>query len=251
MVHLRADRAGDLRDRAAAAVAVKTIGLIGGMSWESSAEYYRILNRAVRTRLGGHHSARTLMLSVDFAEIAARQHDGDWDALSDMMVAEARRVEAGGANMLLICTNTMHFAADAVQAAIGIPLLHIGDVVAAAIRAAGFTRVGLLGTAFTMEKPFYRERIATGIGGAVIVPSDEDRATVHRIIYGELVSGTVRAESRAAYRAIIARLIDGGAQAIILGCTEIMLLVGDDDSAVPLFDTTTLHAMAAVEAALA
>ncbi|RVT91267.1 aspartate/glutamate racemase family protein [Sphingomonas crocodyli] len=229
---------------------MKTIGILGGMSWESSAAYYALINRGVRDRLGPPHSARTLMLSVDFAEIATRQHDGDWAGLEAMMVAEARHIEAGGADMLLIATNTMHIAADAVQAAIAIPLLHIGDVTAAAIRAAGFDKVGLLGTAFTMEKPFYRERIAAGIGGEVIVPSDADRATVHRIIYDELIAGIVRDESREEYRGVIARLVAQGAQAIILGCTEIMLLVGEDDSTVPLFDTTTLHAAAAVEAAL-
>jgi aspartate racemase len=230
---------------------VKTIGLLGGMSWESSAEYYRIINRTVRDRLGPPHSARMLMLSVDFGDVAALQHAGDWTALEAMMVAEARRVEAGGADMLLIGTNTMHVAADAVQAAIGIPLLHIGDVVAQAIRAAGLRKVGLLGTAFTMEMPFYRDRIATGINGEVIVPDADDRATVHRIIYDELVSGIVRDISRDAYRAVIARLIEQGAEAIILGCTEIMLLVGEGDSAVPLFDTTSLHATAAVDLALA
>ena len=229
---------------------MKTIGILGGMSWESSAAYYALINRAVRDRLGAPHSARTLMLSVDFAEIASRQHDGDWAGLEAMMVAEARAIEAGGADMLLIATNTMHIAADAVQAAIGIPLLHIGDVTAAAIRGAGFAKVGLLGTAFTMEKPFYRERIAAGIGGEVIVPDAADRATVHRIIYDELIAGVVRDDSREEYRDVIARLVAEGAQAIILGCTEIMLLVGEDDSAVPLFDTTTLHAMAAVELAL-
>jgi aspartate racemase len=230
---------------------MKTIGLLGGMSWESSAEYYRLINRAVRDRLGPPHSARTLMLSVDFGDIAARQHDGDWAALEATMIAEARRIEAGGADMLLICTNTMHFAADAVAGAIGIPLLHIGDVCAAAIRGAGHRTVGLLGTAFTMEMPFYRDRIAAGIDGTVIVPEADDRKTVHDIIYRELVNGIVRAESRDAYRAVIARLVEQGAQAIILGCTEIMLLIGPDDSPVSLFDTTALHAEAAVALALA
>ncbi len=228
---------------------MKTIGIIGGMSWESSLEYYRIINRAVRDRLGGLHSARILMLSVDFADIAARQRAGDWPALTAQMIDAARALERGGADGVLIATNTMHLMADEVAGAIGVPLLHIGDAAARAVRAAGHGRVGLIGTAFTMEQPFYAERLARH-GLDVIVPDADDRRAAHAIIYDELVQGRIEPASRAVYRAIIARLVARGAAAIVLGCTEIMLLVGDDDSAVPLFDTTTLHAQAAVAWAL-
>ncbi|GAA3700299.1 aspartate/glutamate racemase family protein [Sphingomonas cynarae] len=228
---------------------MKTIGIIGGMSWESSLEYYRIINRAVRDRLGGLHSARILMLSVDFADIAARQRAGDWPALTAQMIDAARALERGGANGVLIATNTMHLMADEVAGAIGVPLLHIGDAAARAVRAAGHGRVGLIGTAFTMEQPFYAERLARH-GLDVIVPAADDRRAAHAIIYDELVQGRIEPASRAVYRAIIARLVARGATAIILGCTEIMLLVSDEDSAVPLFDTTTLHAQAAVAWAL-
>lgn len=229
---------------------MKTIGLIGGMSWESSAQYYAIINRAVRDRLGGVHSAKSLMVSVDFGEIEKLQHHGDWAALTTIMIDAARQLECGGADMVLICTNTMHRMAADVAGAIAIPLLHIADPTAEAIKAAGFRRIGLLGTAFTMEQDFYKGRLADAHGLDVIIPEADDRATVHRIIYEELVAGQVLDASRDAYRAVIARLIDRGAEAIILGCTEIMLLVGQGDSAVPLFDTTTLHALAAVDAAL-
>jgi aspartate racemase len=230
---------------------MRTIGLIGGMSWESSAEYYRILNQAVRDRLGPTASARCLLWSFNFAEIEALQHRGDWDALTARMVDAAKRLETAGAEMLLICTNTMHRMAPSVEAAVAIPLLHIADPTAERIRAAGFRTVGLLGTAFTMEHDFYKGRLARQHGLNVIVPDDEDRATVHRVIYDELVAGQVVPASREAYRAIIARLVAAGAEAVILGCTEIMLLVRPEDSAVPLFDTTALHAAAAVEQALA
>ncbi|MET0245651.1 MAG: aspartate/glutamate racemase family protein [Sphingomonas sp.] len=229
---------------------MKTIGLIGGMSWESSAEYYRILNQGVRDRRGPTASAKCLLWSFDFSEIERLQHDGDWPALTDRMTDAARRLEGAGADLLLICTNTMHLMADAVQAAVAVPLLHIADPTAEAIRAAGLSRVGLLGTAFTMERDFYRARLAEKHGLDVIVPEAEDRTTVHRIIYDELVAGRIEPASREAYRAIIARLVDRGAQAVILGCTEIMLLIGPDDSPVPLFDTTALHAAAAVRIAL-
>lgn len=228
---------------------MKTIGIIGGMSWESSLEYYRIINRAVRDRLGGLHSARVLMLSVDFAAIAARQRAGDWPALTAQMIDAARALERGGADGVLIATNTMHLMADEVAGAIGVPLLHIGDAAARAVRAAGHGRVGLIGTAFTMEQPFYAERLARH-GLDVIVPDADDRRAAHAIIYDELVQGRIEPASRAVYRAIITRLVARGAAAIVLGCTEIMLLVGEGDSAVPLFDTTTLHAHAAVAWAL-
>jgi aspartate racemase len=228
-----------------------TIGLIGGMSWESSAEYYRIINQEVRTRLGGVHSARSLMFSVDFGEIEHMQHAGDWASLTVAMVEAAQRLERGGADFILICTNTMHRMADDVAAGVAIPLLHIADPTAEKILAAGHRRIGLLGTAFTMEQDFYKGRLADRFGLEVLVPDDADRATVHRIIYEELVAGKVLPASRAAYREVIARLVARGAEAIILGCTEIMLLVKPEDSAVPLFDTTTLHALAAVDKSLA
>jgi aspartate racemase len=229
----------------------KIIGLIGGMSWESSAEYYRIINERVRDRLGGLHSARCLMWSFDFAEVEALQHAGDWDAATALMIEAAQRLERGGADLVVICTNTMHRTADEVQAAIGLPLLHIADPTATRIRAAGLRRVGLLGTAFTMEQAFYKGRLTERHGLDVLVPEDEDRATVHRIIYDELVQGVVEPASRAAYRDVIGRLVARGAEAVILGCTEIMLLVRAEDSAVPLFDTTAIHAETAVEMALA
>lgn len=230
---------------------MRTIGLIGGMSWESSAHYYRLINEEARRRLGGTHSAASVMVSVDFADIEALQHAGDWDALTEGMITTARQVESGGAQLLVICTNTMHRMADAVQAAITIPLLHIADPVGRAITGQGIGSVGLLGTAFTMEQPFLRDRLHDQFSLDVITPNAEDRREIHRIIYDELVRGIITAPSRHIYRVIIQRLADRGAQAIILGCTEIMLLVSQQDSPVPLFDTTTLHALAAVEAALA
>jgi aspartate racemase len=230
---------------------MKMIGLIGGMSWESSAEYYRILNQGVRDRRGPTASARCLLWSFDFSEIERLQHAGDWEGLEARMIEAARKLEAGGADVLLICTNTMHRMADQVQAAVSVPLLHIADPTAARIRAAGLRRVGLLGTAFTMEQDFYKGRLENRHGLEVLIPETEDRATVHRIIYEELVAGILTETSRAAYRAVIARLVAAGAEAVILGCTEIMLLVGAADSTVPLFDTTALHAEAAIAVTLA
>ena len=228
----------------------KVIGLIGGMSWESSAEYYRIINQTVRIRLGGLHSARCLMWSFDFGEIEALQQAGRWNDAANEMIGAARRLERGGADFLVICTNTMHRMAEQVQAAIGLPLLHIADPTAQRIKAAGLRKVGLLGTAFTMEQDFYKGRLAVRHGLEVLVPRDDDRALVHRVIYEELVQGRVESSSRQAYRDVIGRLVERGAEAVILGCTEIMLLVKSGDSAVPLFDTTTLHAEAAVDLAL-
>lgn len=228
---------------------MKTIGLIGGLSWESSAEYYRLLNRAVRDRLGGLHAANIVLHSLDFAPIAALQAEGDWPALDRAMVEAAAALERSGADLLLICSNTMHRCAGAIEAASALPLIHIADPVTAAIKAAGLSRVGLLGTAFAMEQDFYRARMAEA-GLDVIVPDEAGRAAVHRIIYDELVQGVIREDSRGAYRQVIAALVDRGAEAIILGCTEIMLLVGPEDSAVPLFDTLALHVEAAVERAL-
>jgi aspartate racemase len=228
----------------------QVIGLLGGMSWKSSAEYYRIVNETVRDRLGGLHSARCLMWSFDLAEIEALQHTGNWDGATTLMIDAAQRLERGGADFVVICTNTMHRMADAVQAAIGIELLHIADPTANAIKAANIVKTGLLGTAFTMEQDFYRGRLETRHGLEVLIPDANDRAIVHNIIYRELVQGIIAPASRQAYRDVIARLIEAGAEAIILGCTEISLLVGPKDSAVPLFDTTRLHALAAVERAL-
>ncbi|WEK44591.1 MAG: aspartate/glutamate racemase family protein [Candidatus Sphingomonas colombiensis] len=229
---------------------MKMIGLIGGMSWESSAQYYRLINQGTRDRLGLIASARCLLWSFDFAEIERLQHQGDWPALGELLGDAAARLEQAGAELLLICTNTMHRVAADVERRVTAPLLHIADPTAAAITARGFARVGLLGTAFTMEQDFYTGRLRDRHGIEVLVPGTEDRAAVHRIIYEELVAGIIRPESRATFRAVIARLISDGAQAVILGCTEIMLLVGAEDSAVPLFDTTTLHAEAAIVEAL-
>jgi aspartate racemase len=227
-----------------------TIGLIGGMSWESSAEYYRVINQEMNRRLGGVHSAQCLMYSLDFEEIKRLQHDGDWERLAEAMKEAAVRLERGGADFVVLCTNTMHRLADAISSAVTIPLLHIADPTAEKIKAAGFERIGLLGTAFTMEQEFYKGRLHQHHGLDVIVPDENDRRIVHEIIYKELVLGIIKPESRQAYREIIGRLIERGAQSIILGCTEIMLLVTNEDSAVPLFDTTTIHAMAAVDHAL-
>jgi len=239
-----------LGDEARENLHMKVIGLIGGMSWESSAEYYRIINREVRARLGGNRSARSLMWSMDFGEIERLQHLGDWAALTDLMVEAARNLEAGGADFIVVCTNTMHRMADEIAARVAIPLLHIADPTAQAVRRAGFSRVGLLGTAFTMEQDFYKGRLATKFGLEVIVPEADDRRTVHDIIYRELVAGEIHEASRARYREVIARLVKRGAEAVILGCTEIMLLVSAADSPVPLYDTTELHALAAVDLAL-
>ena len=230
--------------------AMRRIGLLGGMSWESSVEYYRLLNELVRERLGGLHSADCLMYSVDFAPIAQMQRESRWEDAGEALAAGARVLEAGGAEMVLLCTNTMHLVADQVQEAVSIPLLHLIDVTAAAISRAGLTDVGLLATAFTMEGGFYVERLASH-GITAQVPEADDRALVHRVIYEELCLGVVSDESRAAYRDVIDRLVARGAQGIILGCTEIELLIGPDDSPVPVFPTTRLHAEAAVDAALA
>ncbi|WP_019515520.1 aspartate/glutamate racemase family protein [Sphingomonas sp. Mn802worker] len=229
---------------------MRTIGLIGGMSWESSAHYYRIINQEVRRRLGGMHSARCVMVSVDFGEIAALQHAGDRPRLGDRIAQAALAAQRGGAELLALCTNTMHCVADAITAVADVPLVNVMNVTAQAVMRAGYNRVGLLGTAFTMEQPFYVERLRAH-GLDVIVPDPADRGIVHDVIYRELVQGLVLDTSRASYRDVIARLVARGAEAVILGCTEIMLLVTAQDSAVPLFDTTELHALATVDAALA
>jgi aspartate racemase len=220
------------------------------MSWESSAEYYRVLNELVREEMGGLHSARCLLFSVDFAEIEQLQAAGAWEEAGDVLAAAAQSLEEAGADLLLLCTNTMHKVANTIEAAVSIPLVHIADVAAEAIRAAGITRVGLLGTAFTMEQSFYKDRLAAH-GLEVIVPSSADRMVVHRIIYEELCLGVIREESRQAHRAIIGRLVAAGAEGVVLGCTELELLVRANDVAVPVFPTTRLHAAAAVKKALA
>ena len=230
---------------------MKTIGLLGGMSWESTETYYQLINEGVKARLGGLHSARIAMVSVDFAPIEELQAADDWEGAGRVLAEAARGVEAAGADFLVIATNTMHQVAPAIEAAIEIPLLHIADATAGPIRAAGVGTVGLLGTAFTMERDFYRGRLAERHGLEVVVPEAEDRATVHRVIYDELVLGEVREESRTAYLEIIDRLRERGAEAVIEGCTEISLLVQPEHTAVPLYDTTALHAAAAVEMALA
>nr|MBL8457080.1 aspartate/glutamate racemase family protein [Zoogloeaceae bacterium] len=230
---------------------MKTIGLLGGMSWESTVPYYRQINEAVKARLGGLHSARIVLYSVDFAGIERLQQCGDWAAAGVVLADAARALERAGADFIVLCTNTMHKVAPAIEAAVGIPLLHIADPTAAAIRAAGLRRVGLLGTRFTMEQAFYRDRLAGHHGIEVLVPEAADRDVVHRVIYEELCLGRVEEVSRKAYRDTMQRLVARGAQAVILGCTEIGLLVGPQDASVPLFDTTAIHAGAAAEAALA
>ncbi|MCG9083614.1 aspartate/glutamate racemase family protein [Laribacter hongkongensis] len=228
---------------------MKTLGLIGGMSWESTATYYRLLNEHAKAALGGLHSARLVLVSVDFAEVEALQARGDWDAAGALLARACRQLEAAGADAVVLCTNTMHKVAPAMQAATDLPFLHIGDATAAAIRAAGLDCVGLLGTRFTMEQDFYRARLeARGI--RVLVPEADDRATVHRIIYDELCLGDIRPASRTAYLDIIGRLAAAGAQGVVLGCTEIPLLVSAGDTSLPLFDTTALHARFAADFAL-
>jgi len=223
---------------------VRTIGLIGGMSWESSAVYYRLMNEAVRERLGGSHSCPCLLYSVDFAQVEALQHAGRWDELAALMAEAARRLHRAGAEGLGILTNTMHRFASEVAAAAPLPLIHIADATGQAVRAAGLSRIGLLGTRFTMEQDFYKGRLAEGFGLEVLIPAEADRHTVHRVIYDELVQGRVLPESRAAYAEVLTRLVEQGAEGVILGCTEISLLVDQNDCAAPLFDTTRLHAEA-------
>ncbi len=224
-----------------------TIGLLGGMSWESTVPYYRTVNEVVKARLGGLHSAKVALVSVDFAEVERLQHAGEWIAAGELLAGSARSLEAAGADFVVLCTNTMHKVADAIEAAVGIPLLHIADPTADAIRAAGLRTVGLLGTRFTMEQDFYVGRLEGRYGLAVLTPPADDRALVHRVIYEELVLGRILEPSRAAYRRVIEDLVARGAEGIILGCTEISLLVGPADARVPLFDTTALHAVAAAE----
>ena len=229
---------------------MKIIGLIGGMSWESTVPYYRQINETIKGRLGGLHSAKVVLYSVDFHDIERLQHVGDWEAAGAMLAKAARSLEKAGSDFLVLCTNTMHKVAPIIEAAVSIPLLHIADPTAVEIKQAGFKSVGLLGTRFTMEQAFYRDRLSERHGLQVIVPNDEDRDTIHRIIYEELCIGVVLPESRGAYRRIMESLTSRGAEAIILGCTEISLLVSQQDSKVPLFDTAAIHARAAAEEAL-
>jgi len=230
---------------------MKTIGMIGGMSWESSIEYYRIINQTVRAKLGGLHSAKSIMMSVEFAEVEALQHQNRWDELATLMIGAARSLEKGGADFVIICTNTMHKLYDEVQNSIDIPMLNIADATAARIKADGITRIALLGTRFTMEENFYKGRLTGQFGLDVIVPAEDEMEIIHRIIYDELCAGVIQPVSKQTYADIIQRLISTGAQGVILGCTEIGLLVKPEDSAVVLYDTTEIHAQEAVRYALA
>ncbi|MCW9007699.1 MAG: aspartate/glutamate racemase family protein [Marinobacter sp.] len=228
---------------------MKTIGLLGGMSWESTQTYYRLLNEGVKGRLGGLHSAKLVLFSVDFAEIEALQHKGDWPATADILAGAALSLQKAGADFLVIGTNTMHKVAPEIEQAIGIPLLHISDATAQVLKKDGVTRVGLLGTRFTMEQAFYRERLeAAGID--VLTPDESQRDEVHRVIYEELCQGEIKPDSRHTYLDIVSSLSGRGAQAVILGCTEIGLLIRQADTEVPLYDTTEIHAARAVELAL-
>jgi len=229
---------------------MKTIGLIGGMSWESTVPYYRIVNETVRARLGGLHSAKLVLYSVDFHEIELLQHSGNWDEAGRMLAQAARSLQAAGADFLVLCTNTMHTVANFIESAVSIPLLHIADPTAQEIKQAGLKKVGLLGTRFTMEQEFYRGRLRDQHHLDVLIPDDADRGVVHKIIYQELCLGLVRDVSRVEYRRIIHRLVDQGAQGVILGCTEISMLVGPSDAPVPMFDTTAIHASKAAAWAL-
>lgn len=229
---------------------MKTIGLIGGMSWESSIEYYRLINEQVRDRLGGNHSAKSVMVSVDFAEIEELQHQGRWAEAADLLAAAARNLELAGADFVVLCTNTMHKVAEEIQNAIHIPFLHIADATAQPILSSGLRNVGLLGTRFTMEESFYKERLKEKFGLNVRIPGEGDREFVHHVIYNELVKGVIKETSRAEFLKIISKLVENGAQGVILGCTEIGLLVKAEDCSVPVFDTTQLHAKAAVDYSL-
>lgn len=229
---------------------MKTIGLIGGMSWESSLEYYRIINEEVKKKLGGFHSGKIVMYSVEFAEIEKLQHEGNWDKATEFMIDAAQKVEKGGADFLLICTNTMHKMAEEVQQNINIPLLHMVDVVAEEIQAKGQKKVGLLGTRFTMEQDFYKGRLLEKHEIEAIIPPLDERKIIHGILYNELCLGEIKKASKDKFRTIINNLVARGAEGIILGCTEIPLLIDQEDYEVSLFDTTTIHARAAVKYAI-
>lgn len=229
---------------------MKTIGLIGGMSWESSAEYYRLINAEVHRRLGGQHSAKCVLISVDFSEVEELQRNGQWQAAGELMAVAARQAELAGADFLVLCTNTMHKVTADIQSAIHIPFLHIADATAQQIVPSGLSRIGLLGTRFTMEEDFYKSRLEQNFGLSVLIPDRSDRDSVHHIIYDELVHGLIQEKSRDIYREVIRNLVADGAQGIIFGCTEIGLLVAQSDSPVPVFDTTQIHALAAVSFSL-
>jgi aspartate racemase len=229
---------------------MKIIGLIGGMSWESSAAYYRIINETTKARLGVLYSAKSLMYTVNFHEIEQMQHKGEWEKAGEVLVDAAQRLEHGGADCIVLCTNTMHKLASSIEAAVKIPFIHIADATAEQIKKQGIKKISLLGTGFTMEQDFYKGRLVEKFGLEVIIPEKADRDIVHRIIYNELCQGKIEASSKAEYVRIMAELVKQGAEGIILGCTEIMLLVGQADSPVPVFDTTTIHAVAAVDFAL-
>lgn len=229
---------------------MKTIGMLGGMSWESTSNYYRLLNEGVKARLGGLHSAELCLYSVDFAEIERLQHAGDWPAMADILGRAARQVEAGGADFLLICTNTMHKVAPEIADSVTIPLLHITDATADSLQKAGHRRVGLLGTRFTMEQDFCKRRLTDQFGIDVLVPDAKERENVHQIIYNELCQGLIKQTSRQYFLNQIDRLAAAGAEAVVLGCTEIAMLVNQDDTDVPLFDTTAIHCQAAIDYAL-
>lgn len=229
---------------------MKTIGLIGGMSWKSSIEYYRIINEAVKAQLGGFHSAKSIMYSVNFAEIEILQHQNRWKEAGDLLVVAAQSLERAGADFVVICTNTMHKLADAIELNIQVPLLHIADATAEKIQSSGIKNIGLLGTRFTMEQDFYRGRLIDKHGLEVLIPNEDDRQVVHQVIYQELCLGIINLESRKKYIEIVNSLIESGAEGIILGCTEIELLIGAKHTAVPLFPTTRIHAEAAVQRAI-
>lgn len=229
---------------------MKTIGLIGGMSWESSIEYYRIINETAKEKLGGLHSAKSLMITVDFAEIEKLQHENRWDEAATILIKCAGQLEAGGADFIVLCTNTMHKVADQIIEHTHIPFLHIADATAEKVKATGIRKIGLLGTRFTMEQDFYKGRLTQNFGLDVLIPKEDDRAIIHRVIYEELVLGKIMDDSRNEYKRIMQALITNGAEGIILGCTEIELLIKQQDSPLPLFPTSTIHALAAVEKAL-
>ncbi|MED4219627.1 aspartate/glutamate racemase family protein [Priestia megaterium] len=229
---------------------MKTIGLLGGMSWESSSEYYRIINQTVNRKLGGHHSAKSVMYSVDFEEIKKLQHNNRWDEATKLMVEGAQYIEKGGADFLVICTNTMHKMASEIQQHISIPILHIADATARKIKDQGISRIGLLGTKFTMEEDFYKGRLIANFNLDVNIPSKKEREIVHDIIYKELCLGKIEEDSKSAYQKIINGLINDGIEGVILGCTEISLLINQNDISIPIFDTTEIHAQAAVDWAL-
>ena len=229
---------------------MKTIGLLGGMSWESTVSYYKFINEGIKSKLGGLHSAKVALYSVDFDEIEKLQHSGDWEGTATILADAAKKIQSGGADFLLICTNTMHKVADKIQAVIDIPVVHIADATAENLVAGGVKKVGLLGTKFTMSENFYKGRLKSGFGLEVLVPSDNDQDTVHNIIYSELCLGNIKADSRKSVLEIIESLGKAGAEAVILGCTEIALLVQQEHTNIPLYDTTTIHAAKAVELAL-